>query len=59
MTKATVSPDKKSVMLELSDRVPAMTLRVKCNLKSADGTEVKYQLDETIHRIPGQKTVTR
>ena len=57
--KATVSADKKSVLLELSDRVPAMTLRIKCNVKSADGTEVKYQLDNTIHRIPGKKTVTR
>ena len=59
VTKATVSADKKSVILELSDRVPAMTLRIKCNVKSADGSEVRYQLDETIHRIPGQKTVTR
>ena len=57
--KATVSADKKRVLLELSDRVPAMTLRIKCNVKSADGTEVKYQLDNTIHRIPGQKTVAR
>ena len=53
--KATVSADKMSVMLELSERVPAMTLRIRCNVKSADGAEVKYQLDETIHRIPGQK----
>jgi len=34
-----------------------MTLRIKCNVKSGDGSEVKYQLGETIHRIPGQKTV--
>ena len=59
VTKATVSAEKKSVLLELSARVPAMTLRIKCNVKSADGADVKYQLDETIHRIPGQKTVTR
>ena len=59
VTKATVSADKKSVLLELSDRVPAMTLRIKCNVKSADGSEVKYQIDNTVHRIPGQKTVTR
>jgi hypothetical protein len=33
-----------------------MTLRIECNVKSGDGSEVKYQL-ETIHRTPGQKTV--
>ncbi len=55
VTKATVSADKRSVLLELSDRAPAMTLRIKCNVKAADGTDVKSQLDETIHRIPGHK----
>ena len=56
VNKATVSADKKSVFLELSDRVPAMTLRTKCNVKAADGSEVKYQIDQTVSRIPGQKT---
>ena len=55
--KATLSADKKTVSLQLSDRLPAMTLRLKCNTKAADGSEVKYQIDQTIHRIPGQKTV--
>lgn len=59
VTKASLSPDKKSVILELSDRVPAMTLRTKCNLKAADGSEVKYQIDQTIHRIPGQKAAAK
>lgn len=56
VNKATLSADKKTVTLELADRLPAMTLRLKCNTKAADGSEVKYQIDHTVHRIPGQKT---
>ncbi len=55
VSKVTVGADKMSVMLELSDRVPAMTLRTKCNVKAADGSEVKYQIDQTVNRIPDQK----
>ena len=59
VNKVTVGADKKSVTLELSDRVPAMTLRTKCNVKAADGTEVKYQIDQTVNRIPGQKPAAK
>ncbi len=55
VAKATLSADKKSVLLELPDHTPAMTMRIKCLTKSADGTEVKYQIDQTVHRIPGMK----
>ena len=54
--KATVSADKKSVLLQLADRAPAHTLRLKCNIKAADGSSVKYQIDQTINRLPGGKT---
>ena len=52
--KATLSADKKTVSLELSDRATAMTLRLKCNTKAADGSEVKYQIDQTINKLPGK-----
>jgi hypothetical protein len=54
--KATLSGDKKSVHLQLSNRVPAHTLRLKANAKAADGADVKVQIDQTINRLPGQKT---
>jgi hypothetical protein len=54
--KASLSADKKTVSLQLADRAPAMTLRLKCNTKAADGAEVKFQIDQTVNRIPGRKT---
>ena len=59
VSKVTLSPDKKGVILELADRVPAMTLRTKCNIKAADGGDVTYQIDQAIHRIPGQKPAAK
>ena len=59
VSKVTLSPDKKGVILELADRVPAMTLRTKCNIKAADGSVVNYQIDQAIHRIPGQKPAAK
>jgi len=57
--KATLSADKKTISLQFSQHTPAMTLRVKCNTKAADGSEVKYQIDDTVHRIPGQKSAAK
>ncbi len=55
VSKATLSADKKSVMLELADHTPAMSVRMKCSIKAADGSQVSCQIDQTVHRIPGQQ----
>ena len=54
ITKVTVSADKKSVFLELPDRVPVMQMKVKCNVKAADGSVVKHDTYATINRIPAK-----
>jgi glucose/arabinose dehydrogenase len=56
VNKVTLSADKKTATLELADRLPAHTLRIKLNVKAADGSDVKYDLNNTIHRIPGQRS---
>jgi len=53
-TKATVSADKKSVFLELPDRVPVMQMKVVCNIKAADGATVKHDVYATINKIPAK-----
>ncbi len=59
ITKATISADKKSVLLELPDRVPVMQMKVQCNVKAADGSPVKHDTYATINRIPGQKSAAK
>ena len=54
ITKATVSADKKSVFLELADRVPVMQMKVQCNMKAADGTTVKHDTYATINKLPSK-----
>ena len=51
--KATLSPDKKTLTLTLPDMQPAMTLRLKFKIQSADGKPVEQEIHSTIHRVPG------
>jgi len=51
--KITLSPDKKILTLTLADMQPAMTLRLKFKIQSADGKPVEQEIHSTIHRLPG------
>ncbi len=48
---ATVSADRRSVFLELPDLRPAMQMRLRYDLKSADGAELRGQVINTIHAL--------
>ncbi len=50
--KAALSPDKKTLTLTLADMQPAMTLRLKFKIQSADGKPVEQEIHSTIHRVP-------
>jgi hypothetical protein len=54
ITKVTVSADKKSVMLELADRMPVMQMKVKCNIKAADGSDVQHDTYATLNKLPAK-----
>jgi hypothetical protein len=49
--KATLSADKRSVLLEVADLRPAMQAQLKYELKSADGAELRGQVTGTIHAL--------
>ncbi len=53
-TKATLSADKKSVLLELPTVVPVMQMKVQCNINAADGTKVKHDIYATINKVPAK-----
>jgi hypothetical protein len=57
--KVTLSPDKKTAFLQFANLVPAHTVRFRFNVKAADGSEVKYQIDQTINRVPGGSTAVK
>ena len=50
--KAALSPDRKTLTLTLADMQPAMTLRLKFKIQSADGKPVEQEIHATIHRVP-------
>ena len=47
-----LSPDKKTVFLEIPDLKPVMQMRIKYRLKAADGTPVASEIHNTINRVP-------
>jgi hypothetical protein len=49
--KATLSADKRSVLLEVADLRPAMQAQLKYEIKSADGAELRGQVTGTIHTL--------
>jgi hypothetical protein len=49
--KATLSADRRSVLLEVDDLRPAMQAQLKYELKSADGAELRGQVTGTIHAL--------
>jgi hypothetical protein len=53
VTAAKLSPDKRTVTLEFPVR-PANQMRIKYNLKSADGTAMSSEIYSTVHKVPGK-----
>jgi hypothetical protein len=51
-----VAPDGKSVFLTVEGIQPVMQMRIKMNIKAADGSELPGQIDHTIN-IVGNKRV--
>ena len=49
---AKLSPDGKTVSLELADHQPSMQLMTKCNVESTDGTPIEIEIYGTINRVP-------
>jgi len=47
-----LSPDRKTVLLEIPEIKPVMQMRVRFRLKAADGTSVEHEIYNTINRVP-------
>ena len=47
-----VLPDQKTVLLEIADLKPVNQMKITFNLKAADGTPIKQELFNTIHKVP-------
>jgi hypothetical protein len=48
---ARLAKDRKTVLLELSDFKPANQIKVKVNLRAADGTTITEDIYATVHRL--------
>ena len=51
--KATLSSDKKTLILTLPNMAPAMQMRIKFKIQGADGKPCEQEIHNTIHRLPG------
>lgn len=47
-----LSPDKRTVILDLPDMGPANQVKIKYRIKSADGADLTNEIYQTIHQIP-------
>jgi len=54
VTAVALSADKKTVTLKLSELTPAMQMKIKFNLKAADGSAVSSEIYNTIHKVAGK-----
>jgi hypothetical protein len=52
-----LSPDNRTVTLELAEVRPVMQMNIKYNIKSADGTAVKSEVFNTINKVPGSSAL--
>lgn len=51
VTDVALSADKKTVTLKLSELTPAMQMKIKFNLKAADGSAVNSEIYNTVHKV--------
>ena len=57
--KITLSPDRKTLTLALSEMAPAMQMKIRFKIQSADGKPVDQEIHSTVHRVPGAKVGAR
>jgi hypothetical protein len=55
LKSVTLSPDRKTVSLELADLKPVMQMRIKYNINAADGTALQQEIFETINKVPAKR----
>ena len=53
---ARLAKDKKTVLLEIAGFQPANQMKIKMNLKAADGTEISQEIYNTVHKL-GSRSV--
>lgn len=51
-----LSPDKKTLTLELPEMAPVMQMKIKYKITAADGRPVDQEIYNTINKLPGVKT---
>jgi hypothetical protein len=54
ITRATLSPDAKTVHLELANFQPAWSMEIRCKLRSASGELFERTIHSTVHKIPAK-----
>ena len=49
-----LSADKRKVFLEIAELKPVMQMKIKYNIKAADGSSLKQEIFNTINAVPGR-----
>ena len=52
-----ISPDKKTIGLDLPDMAPVMQMKIKFKITAADGRVLEQEIYNTINKLPGEKAV--
>ena len=55
--KIKLSPDGKTITIGIDDLKPVMQMKIEMKIKSADGSPMNWELDNTINKVPGQPPI--
>ena len=51
VTRATLSQDRKSVLLQMADLQPTWCMEIKYSLEGDDGTRITQRIHNTVHHL--------
>jgi hypothetical protein len=52
-----VSSDGKTVWLQIDNLVPVMQMKIKCNIKDADGKDLSWEIYNTINKVGPERSL--
>ena len=53
-----LAADKRTAFLEIPEIKPVMQMRIRCNIKAADGAPIVQEIYNTIHRLGAEKQLS-
>jgi hypothetical protein len=53
-----LSADKRTVFLQIPEITPADQMKIRCNIKAADGTPINQEIYNTIYKLAADQKLS-